>query len=52
MLEESFAILTSLQEDPNIQRLEMEMQKLQVQYDNVHSTTQTVVMTQCLAKLQ
>lgn len=52
MLEEFFAVLTSLQEDPNIQCLEMEERELQVQYDNVHRMTQTVVLTQQLAKLQ
>ena len=52
MLEESFVVLTSLQEDPNIQRLEIDTRELQVQYDSVRGTTQMVVLTQQLAKLQ
>ena len=35
MLDQAFDILTSLQEDPNIQRLETEAHKLQEQYDSV-----------------
>ena len=45
MLEESVMVLTSLQEDRNIQRLETEVRELQVQYDSVHRMTQTVVLT-------
>jgi len=35
-LEESFVVLTSLQEDPTIHSLETEAQELQVQYDIVY----------------
>jgi len=52
MLEESFVVLTSLQEDPTIQQLETKAQELQMQYDSVCRTLQTVVLTQQLAKLQ
>ena len=35
MLEESLEILTTLQEDPNIQCLETEAREIQQQYDSV-----------------
>ena len=35
MLEETLAVLISLQEDPTIQHLETEVRELQVQYDSV-----------------
>ena len=38
MLEESFKVLTNLQDDPNIQHLEIEVRELQQQYDNVKGT--------------
>ena len=38
MLDQAFDVLTSLQEDPNIQLLETEARELQVQYDSVHGT--------------
>ena len=52
LLEESFGILTTLQEDPTIQRLETKAQELQMQYDNMHRTVQIVVLTQWLVRLQ
>lgn len=52
LLEESFEVLTTLQEDPTIQRLEIEARELQMQYDSVHGIAQTVVLTQRLARLQ
>lgn len=45
MLEESFKVLTNLQEDPNIHRLETEARELQQHYDSVKGTTQTVALT-------
>ena len=41
-----------MQEDPNIQRLEIELRELQKHYDEVKGTTRTVALTQRLAKLQ
>lgn len=52
MLEESFEVLTNLQEDPNIQRLETEARELQQQYDSVRGTAQTVVLTQRPTQMQ
>jgi len=52
MLDQAFNVLTSLQEDPNIQRLEIEARELQQQYENVRGTTQTIILTQQLAKMQ
>lgn len=52
MFEESFEVLTTLQEDPNIQRLETEVHELQQQYDDIKGTTQTVALTQRLARIQ
>lgn len=52
MLDQAFDVLTSLQEDPNIQRLEIEVYKLQQQYESVRGMIQTVVLTQRLAKMQ
>ena len=51
-LDQDFDVLTSLQEDPNIQCLEIEVHKLQDQYGNVRGTTQTFVLTQQLTKMQ
>ena len=52
MLEQVLEVLTTLQEDPNIQRLETEARKLQQQYDNIRGTAQTIVLTQWLARMQ
>lgn len=52
MLEESFTVLTSLPEDPNIQHLEMEARELQVQYESVYRMVQIVILTQRFVKLQ
>lgn len=52
MLEESLVVLTSLQEDPTIQHLEIEARELQLQYDKVCGTSQIVFLTQRLVKLQ
>jgi len=52
MLEESLEILTTLQEDPNIQCLETEAREIQQQYDSVWGTAQMVVLTQRLALMQ
>jgi len=35
LLEESFRVLTNLQEDPTIQRLETKVWEIQMQYDSV-----------------
>lgn len=45
MLEESFEVFTTLQEDPNIQRVETEAHELQQQYDDIKGTAQTVALT-------
>lgn len=45
ILKESFEVLTNLQEDPNIQCLETEVQELQQQYDNIKGTIQTMALT-------
>ena len=42
LYEQSFEVLTSLQEDPNIQRLEMEAHELQQCYDEVKGKMRTV----------
>lgn len=52
MLDQVFDILTSLQEDPNIHCLEIEVCELQQQYDNVRGMAQTIILTQRLAKMQ
>lgn len=52
LLEETFGVLTTLQEDPTIQRLETKVRQLQMKYDSVRGTAQTVVLTQQLARLQ
>ena len=52
MLEESFEVLTTLQEDLNIQRLETKVHKLQQQYDEIKGTTQTMAFTQRLLQRQ
>ena len=52
MLDQAFDILTSLQEDPNIQCLEIESRQLHEQYDSVRGTTQTFIFTRQLAKMQ
>ena len=49
MLEESLEVLTNLQEDLNIHRLEIEARELQQQYDNVKGNTHMVALTQRLA---
>lgn len=45
MLDQAFGVLSSLQEDPNIQCLETEACELQQQYDNVRGTVQTDILT-------
>jgi len=45
ILEESFKVLTTLQEDLNIQCLEIEARELQQRYDDIKGTTQMVVLT-------
>jgi hypothetical protein len=52
MLEESLEVFISLQEDPNIQRLETEARELQQQYDTVKGTAQAVALTQRLVRMQ
>ena len=41
----------TLQEDPNIQRLEIEALELQQKYNSVQGTTQIVVLTETLARM-
>jgi len=45
LFEELFKLLTTLQEDPNIQHLETEAHKLQQQYDDIKGTAQMVALT-------
>jgi len=52
LLEESFGVLTTLQEYPTIQWLETEVRELQMQYDSMHGTMHIVVLTQRFARLQ
>ena len=41
-----------MKEDPNVERLETETHELQQRYDEVKGTTQTVALTQRLARTQ
>ena len=52
IFEQSFEVLTSLQEDPTVQRLEIEARELQQCYDEVKWIVRTVSLTLRLAKLQ
>lgn len=52
LFEQSLEILTSLQEDPNLQSLATEARELQQWYNEVRVTARTVAITQRLAKLQ
>ena len=52
MLEESFEVLTTLQEDLNVQRLDTEVHKLQQQYDDIKWIAQTLALTQRLKQMQ
>ena len=46
MLEEALEVITTLQEDPNIQHLETKAWELQKKYDSVRGIAQVVVLTQ------
>jgi len=52
MLEESFEVLTNLQEDPNIQCFETEAQEIQYKYDSVKGPAQIVALTQRLTLMK
>lgn len=52
LFEESLELLTSLQEDPNVQTLETKAWELQQYYDKVKVTVRTITITRRLAKLQ
>lgn len=52
LLEESFEVITTLQEDPNLQCLETEARKLQQRYDDIKGTAQMMALTQRLAWMQ
>ena len=52
LFEQSFEVLTTLQEDPNLERLETEARELQQRYDEVKGTTLMVSLTQRLARMQ
>lgn len=52
ILEGLFEVLTDLQEETNIERLETEAHELQQHYDSVKGTTQMVALTQRLAQMQ
>ena len=52
LFEQLLKVVTSLQEDPNVQRLEMEVRELQQLYDKFKVMTRTISITQRLAQLQ
>jgi len=52
LFEQPLELVTSLQEDPNVQQLETEEMELQLNYDEVKATTCTITITWRLAKLQ
>lgn len=52
LLDQSLITLTSVQEDPTLQRLEMEAREIQQAYDNSRGNAQTVSITQRLAKMR
>lgn len=52
LFKELFEVLTTLQEGPNIQCLETEAREVHQKYDEVKGTTQTVALTQRLARMQ
>lgn len=52
VLDQSLLMLTSLQEDPTLQRLQIEARELQQTYDNFRGTAQMVSIMQCLAKMR
>jgi len=45
LFEGSFEVLTTLQEDPNIQRLETEVRTMQQKYEKFKGNVQTVALT-------
>ena len=45
-------MVTSLQEDPMLWQLEMELWELQHAYDDFRGTTQTISLTQLLVKIR
>ena len=52
LFEQALKVVTNLQEDPTLQRLETEAQELQQRYDEVKVTMRTIALTQRLEKLQ
>lgn len=52
LFEQSFEVLTTLQEDLNLERLEIEVHDLQQRYDEVKGTTQTVALTKRITQMQ
>lgn len=52
LFEESFEVISTLQEDSNIQHLETEAHELQNKYDEVKENVQMVSLTQRLAQMQ
>jgi len=52
MLDQAFGVLTSLQEDPNIQHLQIEVHELQEKYENIRGTAQTIILNQRFTKMQ
>ena len=52
LFEQSFEVLTTLQEDPNVEHLETEACEIQHRYEKVKGTTQMVSLTQRLALMQ
>jgi len=51
LLEQSFEVLTTLQEDPNGERLETYMCELQKRYDKVKGTVKTVALKQRFVRM-
>ncbi len=52
LFEQSFKVLNTLWEDPNVERLETKVHELQQKYDEVKGIAQTVALTQRLAWMQ
>ena len=52
LFEESFEVLTTLEEDPNIQHLEIEVHELQQKYDGRKGTAPMMALTQRLVWMQ
>ena len=52
LFEQAMELVMTLQEYPNLQKLNTEIRELQQQYDKVRATSHLIATTQCLARLQ